>query len=928
MSRVRRRTRRRCAASLFAVALVLGIVSGAWAYFSSTGTSTAHVSVGTLGAPSISTATPGAGTVALTWSAVTPASGTVTYYVHRDGGTPAGSCPTSTAPTGVTSCTDSGVSPGSHSYTVTAIWHTWTATSTTTNVTLASGALDHFVFAAASSQTDGLAFTGTNTLTAKDVSGNTVTSFDASTNNVTITANSALTGAVSGLDTPPNVLNLAADFSSGVANLTALGMTYTGNTGTGTFTATSATGARTGTSGNVVIGAGALDHFGVAAAGGGSIATQAVGTPFNVRITAQDAGNNTVTGFTGTVDVTSNRTCSSGCTTSTSFTAGVLASKSVTLTQSGTLSTITATDHGATGKTGISNTFTVNAGALAKFAFALASPQTDGLAFTGTNTLTAQDTFGNTIAGFDASANHVTITENSPLNGTESGLHGANVLNQAADFSGGVADLTALGMTYTGNTGTGTFTATSATGAKTGTSGNVVIAIGTLDHFTFATANSQTNGLAFTGTNTLTAKDVGGNTITTFNAATNNVTVTADSPLTGTVSGLDTPPSVLNLAADFSSGVANLTALGMTYTGNAGTGTFTATSATGAKTGTSGSIVINAGALSKFAFALTSPQTTGAAFTGTNTLTAEDASGNTITNFDASSNHVTITVNSPLTGSVTGLHGSNQLNRSSDFTSGVADLTDLGMVYTGNTTTGTFTATTTSGVTGKTGTSGSVTISAPLDHFLVEAAAGGNIGTQTAGVPFSVKITAQDVSNHTVTGFTGTADITSNRTCSAGCATTAAFTAGVLSSQSVTLTQAGALSTITATDHAGTKTGTSSAFTVIPAAATVMRFVNCSIGGATCSGQPIGLGNNSDLTFNLQTQDPFGNPSPPTTTVAITFGNSDPTFSITGGSPATISTSAATSGLVTLHHGTNGGIDTLTATASSGFAAATLTAKK
>ena len=926
MRRMLRRTRGRCAVSLFVVAVVLGIVSGAWAYFNSTGTGTAHVSVGTLSAPSISTATPGAGTVALTWTAVTPPTGTVTYYVHRDGGTPAGNCPTVASPTGVTSCTDSGLSPGSHSYTVTAIWQTWTATSTSSNVTLASGALDHFVFAAASPQTDGLAFTGTNTLTAKDVSGNTVTSYDASANHVTITANSPLIGTVSGLH-GANVLNAAGDFSSGVANLTALGMAYSGKAATGTFTATSATGAKTGTSGNVVISGGGLDHFLVEATGGGNIATQTAAAPFTVKITAQDVGNNTISGFTGKVDLTSTQTCSAGCVTSAAFTGGVLASQSVTLTQSGTLSTITATDHAGTGKAGTSNTFTVNAGALAKFAFALTSPQTDGLAFTGTNTLTAQDTSGNTITTFDASANHVTITENSPLNGTESGLHGSNVLNAAGDFSSGVANLTALGLTYTGKVATGTFTATSATGSKTGTSGTVVVNLGGVDHFTFATANSQTNGLPFTGTNTLTAQDVGGNTITAFNAATNNVTLTANSPLTGSVSGLH-GANVLNAAGDFSSGVANLTALGMSYTGSAGAGTFTATSATGAA-GTSGNVTISVGALAKFAFALATSQVSGAGFTGINTLTAQDVSGNTITNFSAGANHITVAANSPLTGTVSGLDGAgNVLTAAGDFSSGVANLTALGMIYTGNTTTGTFTATTTSGVTGKTGTSGNVAISAPVDHFLVEAAAGGNLGTQTAGVPFSVKITAQDAANNTVTGFNGTVDITSNRTCSAGCATTAAFTAGVLTSQSVTLTQAGTLSTVTATDHAGTKTGTSNAFTVNPAAATVMKFVNCSIGGATCSPQPISVGNNTDTTFSIQTQDPFGNPVAPTTTITITFGNSDGTFSITSGAPATISTGGTTSGVVTLHHGNNGGTDTLTATASSGFPAATLTAKK
>src|SRR5205823_2733621 len=40
-----------------------------------------------------------------------------------------------------------------------------------------------------------------------------------------------------------------------------------------------------------------------------------------------------------------------------------------------------------------------------------------------------------------------------------------------------------------------------------------------------------------------------------------------------------------------------------------------------------------------------------------------------------------------------------------------------------------------------------------LDHFLVEAAGGGNIGAQTAGSSFAIKITALDASNNTVLTF-------------------------------------------------------------------------------------------------------------------------------------------------------------------------------
>ena len=96
------------------------------------------------------------------------------------------------------------------------------------------------------------------------------------------------------------------------------------------------------------------------------------------------------------------------------------------------------------GKTGTSGSVTVNASTtLDHFDFAVASPQVSGTAFTGVNTLTAKDAGGNTIAGFDASANNVTITSN-PADGTITGLGsgGTNVLDQAGDFTAGVANLT------------------------------------------------------------------------------------------------------------------------------------------------------------------------------------------------------------------------------------------------------------------------------------------------------------------------------------------------------------------------------------------------------------------------------------------------------------------------------------------------------
>jgi len=102
---------------------------------------------------------------------------------------------------------------------------------------------------------------------------------------------------------------------------------------------------------------------------------------------------------------------------------------------------------------------------LQEFDFVMASPQRDGYAVTGVNTITAWDTYQNVITSFDAAANNVTVTRNSgPGTVTITGLGSGNnnVLNQASDFVNGVADLTAQGMAIDASiTGNYTLVATS-----------------------------------------------------------------------------------------------------------------------------------------------------------------------------------------------------------------------------------------------------------------------------------------------------------------------------------------------------------------------------------------------------------------------------------------------------------------------------------
>jgi hypothetical protein len=130
-------------AALAGMALALATVAPASAYWMAPGTGTGKGTAGTLATPSITTAIQGTGTTArLIWGAVTPpGAGSVTYYVRRDGGNPAGNCPTPAAPSSVLTCTDSGLSLGSHTYTVTALYHSWTATSSPATVTIASSSV-------------------------------------------------------------------------------------------------------------------------------------------------------------------------------------------------------------------------------------------------------------------------------------------------------------------------------------------------------------------------------------------------------------------------------------------------------------------------------------------------------------------------------------------------------------------------------------------------------------------------------------------------------------------------------------------------------------------------------------------------------------------------------------------------------------------
>jgi hypothetical protein len=134
--------------AVVAVGLAVLVASAAaWAYWAASGSGTASGSVGTLAAPTeVSASTSGnSSTVSVSWTASAPVNGLTPtgYYVKRwSGATPAtaaGTCGTPAEPVNQTSCNDTGVADATYSYTVVAVYHSWTAESAhSANVTVVS----------------------------------------------------------------------------------------------------------------------------------------------------------------------------------------------------------------------------------------------------------------------------------------------------------------------------------------------------------------------------------------------------------------------------------------------------------------------------------------------------------------------------------------------------------------------------------------------------------------------------------------------------------------------------------------------------------------------------------------------------------------------------------------------------------------------
>ncbi len=423
--------RRLCAAGL-AVALLAGLAltvgGSALAFFSSEGSGSASAAVTKLTTPTISAATPAVGgTVTLTWGAVTPpGSGSITYYVTRDGGNPAGNCPTAAAPTTVVTCKDSGLAAGEHTYRVTALWETWTAVSAVKTANVTIGVTTQFTISG-STTTPAAGDSVNLTITAKDAGNSTVTTYTGSHslvfagassspgNNAPTVANASGTAVAFGSAT-------ALTFTAGVATITSStknGVLKIYKVGAANVTASEGS-LTTPIPLALTVSHAAASKYVLAAAS----ATPAAGAADNLTITTQDAYGNTATSYTGshslvfsgasaspggnapTVTDSGGAEVAFGAATAIKFDAGVAVAAeadggTMKLYKSGSTS-VKATEGSIVTPTAV--TVTVSPGVATKLALT-SSTATPVAAANFNLTTTAQDVYGNTATTYAGSKN-------------------------------------------------------------------------------------------------------------------------------------------------------------------------------------------------------------------------------------------------------------------------------------------------------------------------------------------------------------------------------------------------------------------------------------------------------------------------------------------------------------------------------------------
>ena len=434
-----------------------------------------------------------------------------------------------------------------------------TITGTTGAIFNSPGAVSDFVVQAPSATTTGVPFAVT--VTAEDAYGNPISDYD---------------GAMALTTSDGQSLGLSARpvFHDGTA-LVNLALTKPDQ-----LTISATANGVAGTSNTIINDSPQVSTFVVSAP-----ATATAGVAFPVTVTAEDLFGDTVIGFDGAVTLTGNDGQPVDLQSPLSFSDG-MAAATVSLDAAGTF-TLMATSGTVQG---MSASISVSPGPVSTFSV---SAPTAALVATGfTVTVTAKDSFGNTVTGFDGSAT-MTSSDGQPVD-----------LLSPLVFTDGMAQVNVALDTPD------TVTLTAATGAIEESSGSIVVTPPPTAFFVVSAPDAATAGTQFSLT--VTALDNSGQVLTSFDGVV-------------TLSTSDGQPVKLLAPLVLSNGIATASVVLDTAD------TLTITAASGTMTGTSGTIATSPAAASKFVVAAPATATVGIGFAVT--ITAEDAFGNVVPGF-------------------------------------------------------------------------------------------------------------------------------------------------------------------------------------------------------------------------------------------------------------------------------------------------------
>jgi hypothetical protein len=533
--------------------------------------------------------------------------------------------------------------------------------------------VDHFtVTSIAGSKTAGVPFSVS--ITAQDANNNKVTSFN-STVNLT-----DLTGAC----TPQQMVFNNGDWSGTVTVTKSLVNNVLTATGVG----------KSSSSNQFNVTPAALDHFTVS-----NIASpQTAGTAFSVTLTAKDIFENTVAGFTGSVNLyTGSGTINPN--SSGAFSGGVCTITTVTLSQWQEDAVVTVSD--AFGHSGTSNKFNVIPGALHHFNIDPIADQATGTPFVVT--VTAKDANNNTVTTFNGAGNTVSIVHS----GTGAISPAASTVFGTGTWTGAVQ----IAQTQASDR----ITVTRSGGAQTGISNAFRVSPSTVDHFLFSPIPAiQTAGVGFSVT--ITAQDANNNTAVNFSGTAN----------LDDMSGMVQPQQV-----QFTNGVWNN---GIVTVTKAGAGNSLTVNGSG-KSGKSNEFHVLPGAVQWFDFStVASPKIAGTSFQLI--ITAKDQYGNSATSFNGT---VLLTdVTNTISPAVSGAFSAGSINQSVTISRALNDVS--------------ITVNDGAGHSGRTNIFN--VLSSSVDHFDLDP-----VGDQVARRPFILTVVAHDRFHNPVNTFTETVNI-------------------------------------------------------------------------------------------------------------------------------------------------------------------------